>query len=111
MFGVFEAIEGLFPFPLVEEVVPLRDEVVDRTSIGGVTEGNTAVHATGPLLSPLLLGKVDVELLEIPYPIKRISIDDPLAGIFLESSRLPIVSPPRAAIPSSYLSRTPFVIW
>ncbi len=51
-----QTIEGFFPQPAVDEVVPVRDKVADGTARGHpfendarVAEGNATVHAARPL--------------------------------------------------------------
>jgi len=56
-----ETVEGLFPEAAVDEVVPLRDQVVDRATGGHaadefarVAERHAAVHAARALIAELL---------------------------------------------------------
>ena len=59
--GGVEAADGGFPAAVVDEVVPVGDEVVDRAA--GVAEGHAAIHAASALLALLLFGErlVDFE--------------------------------------------------
>ena len=50
--GRVEAANGRFPAVVVDEIVPVGDEVVDRAA--GVAKGHTAVHAACALLALLL---------------------------------------------------------
>src|SRR6185312_17487145 len=63
-----------------DEVVPLRDEVVDgtpgraaREERPRVAEGNATVHAARPLLLERRLGQVVVELVPVPNAGVRIA--------------------------------------
>ena len=47
-----EAANGGFPTVVVDEIVPVGDEIVDRAA--GVAEGHAAVHAASALLALLL---------------------------------------------------------
>ena len=69
--GLVQPFEGLFPQSAINQVVPLRNEVVDRTAGGhafeqraGVAEGDAAVHAAGARLRSFFLG-VLVELVPV----------------------------------------------
>ena len=56
-----EAADGCLPAVVVDEVVPVGNEIVDRAA--GVAEGHAAIHAASALLALLLLreGLVDFE--------------------------------------------------
>src|SRR5262249_30329356 len=56
--GLVQARQRLAPLPAINQIVPLGDQVVDRTAgraavhqLAGVTEGNAAIHATRALLA------------------------------------------------------------
>ena len=51
--GRVQVARGLFPVAAIDEVVPVRDLVVDRAA--GVTIGNAAIHAARGLLARFLL--------------------------------------------------------
>ena len=53
--GRVQAANRALPAAVVDEVVPVGDEIVDRAT--GVAEGNAAVHAAGALLALFLFGK------------------------------------------------------
>ena len=50
--GGVEAADGGFPAIVVDQVVPIGNEIVDRAA--GVAEGNAAVHAASALLALFL---------------------------------------------------------
>ena len=59
--GGVQAANGALPAAVVDQVVPVGDEVVDRAA--GVAEGHAAIHAAGALLALLFFGErlVDFE--------------------------------------------------
>jgi uncharacterized membrane protein len=52
--GGVETMNGGLPASIVCHIIPVGNEVVDRTA--GVAEGNAAVHAARALLALLLFG-------------------------------------------------------
>jgi hypothetical protein len=64
--------ERVFPVVLVDEVVPVRDDVVHRTAV--VTIGNAAIHAARGLLAQLVLRQRERELLVVRQPFLRVEI-------------------------------------
>ena len=62
--GGVEAFGRLGPVAPPHQVVPLGDEVAERTAF--VAEGDAAVHAPGPLLAGRLLGERLVDLAPVP---------------------------------------------
>ena len=76
--GGHQAVHGQLPLAVVDQVVPLRDEVVQRAAGGhaadhhaGLTEGNTAVHAACCLGLLLLTGEPDVKFVEVLHALQR----------------------------------------
>jgi hypothetical protein len=65
--GRMQAPDGILPAAVVDEVVPIGDEVVHRAT--GVAEGHAAIHAAGALFALLLLGKRLVDLLPVAQPV------------------------------------------
>ena len=55
-----QAVQRLAPATPVDEVVPLRDQVVDGAAVARLAEGDAAVHAAGALgrEAPLVCGPV-----------------------------------------------------
>src|SRR5580698_5021977 len=53
--GRVQAANRGLPAAVIDKVVPVRDEIVDRAT--GVTEGNAAIHAAGALVALFLLGE------------------------------------------------------
>ena len=78
--GLVQPIDGVGPLSVVDQIVPLRDEVIDRTARLGLAEGSAAVHATGGLdlaldLGMLLLvGLRRVELLPVHEPLQWLAV-------------------------------------
>jgi hypothetical protein len=80
---------------VVDEVVPLGDEVIDRAARGhaadefaGVAERDSAVHATRTLLAELLLLHVVVELLPVAHALRGRAVDRQFAQVLDESGWL-----------------------
>src|SRR5262249_42058889 len=77
--GLVQPLQRLAPQPAVDEVVPLRDEVVDRAAGShaleegaGVAEGDAAVHAAGALLAQQAFVGVLVDLVPVgDAPLRR----------------------------------------
>jgi hypothetical protein len=87
-----QALERLLPQAAVNEVVPLRDQVVDRAAgrhaadeLAGVAEGNAAIHAARALRAQLLLVHVVMELLPVVDALRRSAIDGQFAEILDEA--------------------------
>ena len=57
-----EGVEGLAPLTAIYEVVPLGNQIAERTAL--MTERNAAVHAASALLSKLLL-RLKIEVLVV----------------------------------------------
>jgi hypothetical protein len=62
--GGVQAIDGLAPSVPVDEVVPVRDQVAERTA--PVAEGDPAVHAAGALLLETVGGPGQHDLAPVP---------------------------------------------
>jgi hypothetical protein len=62
-----QGFERIFPAPAVDEIVPLRNQVHDRTTGIALTKGHTAIHATGALDLELVLGDRLVHFLPIEH--------------------------------------------
>jgi hypothetical protein len=60
--GHEQTVESILPLILKDQFVPLGDNVGDRATSLGLTEGNTAVHATGGLILELILIETSAEL-------------------------------------------------
>ena len=74
-----QAIDRLFPALLINEMVPLGDEVVDRTAVAGLAKRHAAIHAARALrLQVSLLGR-GVDLVVIVQALQRIAIRHRLA--------------------------------
>ena len=84
--GLVQAIDRLFPALLINEMVPLGDEIVDRATIAGLAKWHAAIHAARALgLQVALLGR-GVNFIVIVQALKRIAIWHRLALELHESS-------------------------
>ena len=97
--GGVEAANGGFPAVVVDEIVPVGDEIVDRAA--GVAEGHAAVHAASALLALLFFGErlVDFE------PVLDALVGLAARGLFAlnlkKASDLTHVAPPRRPPPEA----------
>jgi hypothetical protein len=91
--GRMQDFQRLLPVTAVNQIVPVRNDVVDRTAV--VAERNTAVHTTCALNLGILVGQCKHELLEILQ-----SLFDRLVSLVETRSNsmnpvgLPIMRPP-----------------
>src|SRR5262249_54568675 len=80
-----ERFECIFPTAPRSQIVPVWNQVHDRTAGIPLAKWDTTVHATGPLSLELLFGDWFIHLL----PIEHAKLDRfplrPLAGIFHET--------------------------
>ena len=90
--GGHQAVERKLPLAVVHQIVPLRDEVVQRAAGGHaadhhacLTEGHAAVHAAGGLRLLLLPREPDVELVKIFKALQRCNVRAGLARIIHKS--------------------------
>ena len=74
--GFQQAAQGVGAVAAHDHVVPLGDEVVERTAKGlalvdhaGLAEGDAAVHAAAALLGPHGVGEGNVEFLPVADPL------------------------------------------
>ena len=72
-----QPFERFLPQAAIDEVVPFRDEVMDRAAAGhaaeeraGVAERDAAIHAARGLLAELALLHVMVELVPVAYALE-----------------------------------------
>src|SRR5260370_6220179 len=84
----------LFPTPVIDQIVPIRNQVVDGTS--RLTEGHAAVHAARALSSQLFFGKVLIDLEPVVDALRNWTPRGNLARVFQESRALTHVAPPGA---------------
>ncbi len=64
--GGMQRVEGASPLVAVDEVVPVRDHIVDRAT--RVAERNTAIHATRGLLAQFAIGQRRHEFAKVLAP-------------------------------------------
>src|SRR6059036_2236267 len=65
--GRVQPLDGVPPAVLVDEVVPVRDQVAERAAL--VAEGDAAVHAARALLAEVLDRKRKVDLFPVAQPL------------------------------------------
>jgi hypothetical protein len=74
--GRVEAANGALPAAVVDQVVPVGDQVIDGAA--GVAKGYTAIHATGALLALFFLGEWIVNF----EPVHKAIFDLAPSGLF-----------------------------
>ena len=74
--GFVQPLQRLPPEAAIDEVIPLRDQVINRTTRGhaadqgsGMTEWDAAIHAAAALLLKFALGKMLVKLPPVINPL------------------------------------------
>src|SRR5262249_30053297 len=90
--GRVQPLDGVTPAILVDEIVPVGDQVAERTAL--MTERDAAVHAPGALLSQIVLGEGNVDLLPVAKalgdrprrPLLALDLEKP-GGLTHSSSR------------------------
>ena len=90
-----QAGERFAPEVAIDEVVPLRDQVVDRAAGGhaveklaGMAERNAAIHATRALVAEFPLLHVHMEFVPVAHAFQRRAVHGQFPQIFDESSWL-----------------------
>ena len=93
--GLQEPLECMPEIAGVDEVVPLRHQIVQRTAGhhsvqdgAGLAEGDAALHTARPLAPALLPAQPGVELTKMPDALLGSLRGVPLARIFQKSGRL-----------------------
>ena len=76
--GLSQPFQGVVQVAVVYQVVPLRNQIVQRTAgihprqlHPGLAEGHAALHAPGPLPLPLLFWLHGMELIPVPDALQR----------------------------------------
>ena len=92
--GGVEDANGFFPAIAINEVIPIRDDVVERAA--GVAEGHAAIHAARRLRAQFLLREWLVDLEEIVDALRDGAARGHLARVLHESGDLTHGSPARA---------------
>ncbi len=81
--GAVQDFDGFTPVAVIDEVIPVRNDIVHRTAI--VAIGDAAIHAARALTSEFFLGKWNDEFLIIPYPVGNQSVASVLTRDFHET--------------------------
>ena len=89
-----QTVKRLAPESAVDEVIPLRNQVVDRTTCGHaankfarVTKRNAAIHAAGTLRAEFVLRQMEVKFVPVRRAIESRHVGRDFAKVFDESSR------------------------
>ena len=82
--GLVQPIQRFAPVAAIHQIVPFRNQVVDRAAVGRLTERHAAIHAARPLRCQVLRVVSGVDLLEIEQPLRRVAVRLGLAREFLE---------------------------
>ena len=97
-----QAVQSITPAVVVDQVVPFRDQVVDRATrchVGDhaarMAKRHTAIHAASPLSGQVLDHRQLDELAPVAHPGHRIAVRSRLACEFHETCRFPHRRPPR----------------
>ena len=61
--------DGFFPAAVIHQIVPVRNDVVDRAS--GVAERHAAIHAARALWAQFFFGKILIDLEPVVHPLRR----------------------------------------
>ncbi len=56
--GLVQPVERVAPAALVDQVVPFRNQVVDRAAVVGLAKRHAAVHAARALVTQMVLGRL-----------------------------------------------------
>src|SRR5262249_52108906 len=83
-----QAGERVAPPALIDQVVPLGNQVVDRAAVVRLAERHAAVHAASALIAQMLVGGLREDLAEVGGPFARVAIRHALLRILHESGRL-----------------------
>src|SRR5262249_2895369 len=101
--GGVQIARGLLPVAAIDEVVPIRDLLVDRTpgrragqDIGAVAIRNAAIHAARGLCSCLLFGQRQHELAPVLYALFDRLVMAVIALVLKEAGNLAHATPPPA---------------
>ena len=74
-----QSINRLAPTVLVNEMVPLGDEIIDRATGAGLAKRHTAIHTTRALRLQMFLAGIGVDLIVVVDALQRIAIRHRLA--------------------------------
>lgn len=97
-----EALDGVAPSALEDQLIPLRDEVVDGASGVGLAKGSATVHTARRLHRSLyiIMARI-VDLSPVKHALERVAVRVGVAVVVDEPSRLIDVS--EGAVATLYL--------
>ena len=74
--------------PMIQQIVPFRDQIMQGTSEVRLAEGHAAVHAARSLTAPGLRGLNGMQIVKIPNPRALVPVRVFGPGVFHETGRL-----------------------
>ena len=90
--GLVQPVQRLLPVAAIDQIVPFRDQVVDRAARrhpadqrAGVAERNAAIHAARALLLQLVVAQVQMKLVPIMDAFQRIAVRRQFTRVFHKS--------------------------
>ncbi len=93
--GRVQLANRLFPAAVIDEIVPVGDQVVDGTS--RLAEGHATVHAARALGAKLRFGKIEIDLEPVIDALRNRTPWGKLARVFQKARVLTHVAPARPA--------------
>ena len=89
---LMQPLQRFLPQAAIDEVIPFRDEVVDRAAAGhaadqraGVAKRDAAIHAARALRAEFVLRQVEMKLLPVAGAFQRRAVSGDFAEIFDEA--------------------------
>ena len=86
--GLVQALERVVPAALIDQVVPLGDQVVDWAAVIRLAERHAAIHAARALVAQMVFGRLAEDLAKIAQALASVPIRDTLLGILHKAGRL-----------------------
>ena len=90
--GLVQAVQRFAPEAAINQIVPFRDQIVDRAARShaaderaGVAEGNAAIHAARALLAQLGLVQMKMKFVPIPDAFEGRTVQRQFPQIFDEA--------------------------
>ncbi len=89
--GRVQLPQRLFPTPVIHQIVPIGNQVVDGTS--GLAKGHATIHAARALRAKLLFGKIEIDFEPVVDALGNWTPRGKLALVFQEARDLTHVAP------------------
>ena len=93
--GRVQLANRLFPTPVINQIVPIGNQVVDGTS--RLAKRHAAIHAARALGTKILFGEIEIDLEPIIDALRNWTSRGKLARVFQKSRVLTHVAPARPA--------------